>query len=336
MSLVRPMLALLAALTLPLASCSTAPSQSSVARDVKDGKLEDAAKKLEEIQKDDPDNYHTRMSLGDMYFALARKSLDEKDHAKYYEYLGSAQSNVLAAARLDPQSPEPHTKLGIISLYAGDLKGSEVAFYNALKLAMVEAKRYGGSYGNGSGSGQGPQYGGDGFYWSNLAQVEVFKGDLAAARRHLVKATKAHSPQSELDFVGILIAWKENDMVEARDIFNGAKLTSPQFATTWDGAKLPKKMESFEDFAAACCANLSCGPYMEKACVRERLEVASRSAAGQVVAEKERIERERREKLREIYEKKSKKEVDVTLEEDPNAPKKESSDKAPEPEPAKK
>lgn len=303
MSLRHSTLSALVVLAFASASCSTgsSPSPGDVQSDVKQGKLESATQKLEKARDSDPDDFDVRMKLGELYYELARKAIDEDKQPEYIEYLRKAQTEIIAAARIEPTSPQPHTWLGIITAYEGDLKGSETAFRNALRLAQRDKYQ---------------QYSG-GTYYSNLAHISVYKGDLPAARRYLDKAAKSGAPQDELDRISVLLAWKENDMVEARDVFNGGVIMSKAFATTWDGAPLPKKMETFDDFAAVCCKNPTCGPHMENACKRERQTVARRELTIDTVAEQLKIERERQEKLREIY--KNKKGLDVTVD-DPNAP----------------
>jgi len=292
---------LLVLLALAVASCSTGPSPEEVQRDVNAGRFESAAEKLEKARDADPDDFDTRMKLGELYYELARKAIDEDKQALYVEFLRKAQTEIIAAARIEPTAPEPHTWLGIITAYEGDLKGSETAFKNALRLAQQDPyRRYGGTY------------------YSNLAHICVYKGDLQAARRYLDKAEKTGAPQDELDRISVLAAWKENDMVEARDTFNSAATLSKEFSSTWDGAPLPKKMETFEDFAAACCKNPTCGPHMEYACKRERLTVAKRELDLSTIQEQMKIERERREKLREIYQKQ--KDVEITIEPEPKTP----------------
>jgi tetratricopeptide (TPR) repeat protein len=268
---------------------------------VKAGNYEGAEQKLEKARDADPDDFDTRLKLGQLYYEMARKAIDDDKQALYVEYLRKAQTEILAAARIEPTSPEPHTWLGIITAYEGDLNGSETAFKNALRLAQQDPyRRYGGTF------------------YSNLAHICVYKGDLQAARRYLTKAAKTGAPQDELDRISVLLAWKENDMVEARDTFDSAATLSKPFAETWDDAPLPKKMTTFDDFAAVCCKNPTCGPHMENACKRERQTVAKRELELSTIQEQMKIERERREKLREIYQKQ--KNVEITIENEPNAP----------------
>jgi Flp pilus assembly protein TadD len=266
-------------------------------------RTESQAKSLEEDRDSDPDDFNTRMELGRVYYDLARKAIDEDKQQEYVDYLRKAQTEIIAAARIEPTSPEPHTWLGIIAAYQGDLRGSETNFRNALRLAQADRYR---------------QYSGGTFY-SNLAHICVYKGDLQAARRYLDKAAKTGAPQDELDRISVLLAWKENDMVEARDVFNGGVVMSKAFASTWDGAPLPKKMETFDDFAAVCCKNPTCGPHMEHACKRERQSVARRELTIDTREQQLEIERERQKELREIYSKRRKGDVEITIE-DPNAP----------------
>ena len=317
MSLLRSALSL--ALVWALASCSTSPSPNEIQNDVKQGKVESAAHKLEKERDSDPDDFGVRMKLGELYYELARQAIDDDKQAEYIDYLRKAQTEIIAAARIEPTAPEPHTWLGIITAYEGDLNGSETAFRNALRLAQADKYR---------------QYAGGTFY-SNLAHICVYKGDLQAARRYLDKAAKTGAPQDELDRISVLLAWKENDMVEARDVFNGGAIMSKAFATTWDGAPLPKKMVTFDDFAAVCCKNPTCGPHMENACKRERQAVARRELTIDTAAEQMKIERERREKLKEIYDRNKNKGVEITVE-DPNAPPTTPPATTPAPAPAKK
>ena len=294
------LLSLLVALSLGIGSCTTAPSPNEIARDEKEGKLGDAAAKLEKVRDSDPDDFDARIKLSDVYYGMARKSLDDGDQNGYIENLRKAQNEALAAAKIEPTDPEPHTMLGIITAYEGDLNGSEASFKNALRLAQRSQRRYSG-----------------GTFYSNLAHICVYKGDLPAARRYLDKAGKVGAPQDELDRISVLMAWKENDMVEAHDIFNGAATTSKVFAETWDGAPLPKKMKTFDDFSETCCKNPTCGPHMEKACIRERQSVAKRELDLSTIEEQKKIEQERREELKKIYSKK-KGQVEITVD-DPNA-----------------
>jgi len=296
-------LTLLIALSLGLVSCSTRTSPGEVAADEKAGRLESAAGKLEKDVQSDPKDFGSRMELGQIYYEEARKAIDDGDQAAYVEYLRKAQNEFLAAAKLEPTDPSPHTWLGIITAYEGDLRGSETSFRNALRLAQSD-RRYPGAGGT---------------LYSNLAHICVYKGDLPAARRYLSKAGKTGAPQDEIDRISVLLAWKENDMVEARDVFNGAVTMSKPFSETWDGAPLPKKMETFDDFAEICCKNPTCGPHMENACKREKQKVARRELDLSTVKEQQEIERERREELRKIY-KTKKGGVEIGIDDEPNAP----------------
>jgi tetratricopeptide (TPR) repeat protein len=288
-------LALLAAL-----SCSST-SNRAVEEDMKRGDYDAASKKLEQRSAEDPDDFEGHIQTGQEYYQLARRAIDDGKQQEYVQYLHKAQAEFLAAARLEPDSPIPHTELGIITAYEGDLKGSETAFRNALRLAMKDRYvRAGGTY------------------YSNLAHISVYQGDLEKARRYLDKGTKTGAPQDEIDRISVLLAWKANDMVEARDVFNGAAVLSKQFSETWDGAPLPKKMETFDDFAATCCKNPTCGPYMEHACARERHAVARRDLEAETVRKQLELEAERRKQLKAIYDRN--KGLDVQIEKDPTAP----------------
>jgi Flp pilus assembly protein TadD len=294
----RGLFCLIAALLL-LPACGTSPY--AVQSDISSGNFEGAAKRLEERRDGDPDDLDTRLELADVYYQLARKSLDEGNQTAYVDYLRKAQVEILAAVDIDPTSPRPHTWLGIITAYQGDLTASETSFKNARRLSQSQ-----------------PREMQSGTYDSNLAHIAVYQGKLPDARRYLQRAAKNFAPQDEMDRIMVLAAWKANDMVEARDIFNSAVTLSPAFAGTWDGAPLPKPMQSFDDFAAVCCANPTCGPHMEGACKREKQTVVRREIDLDTVNAERKLEIERQQKLREIY--KRRKDVEITIEPEKPAP----------------
>jgi len=287
---------LLVALTFVAACGGT--SQYSVDKDIKSGNLEGAAQRLEQRRTDEPDDLETRLDLADVYYQLARKELDAGNQTAYVSYLSKAQAEILEAVRIDPTSPRPHTWLGIITAYQGDLDASATSFKNALRLNLRERMELRG-----------------GTYYSNIAHISVYQGKLGDARRYLDKGAKMGAPQDELDRISVLASWKSNDMVEARDVFNSAVVLSPAFAATWDGAPLPKPMKSFDDFAAVCCGNPTCGPHMEGACKRAKQTVAHRSLDLDTLSQERKLEVERQQKLRDIY--KRRKDVEITVEDAP-------------------
>jgi len=287
---------LIAALLLVAACGGTSPY--AVQSDIKSGNLEGAAQKLEQRRDGDPDDLDTRLQLADVYYQLARKALDDGNQTAYVENLRKAQVEILEAVRIDPTSPRPHTWLGIITAYQGDLDASETSFKNALRLNLRERMELRG-----------------GTYYSNLAHIAVYQGKLGDARRYMDKGAKMGAPQDELDRISVLASWKGNDLVEARDVFNSAVVLSPAFAETWDGAPLPQPMKSFDDFAAVCCSNPTCGPHMEGACKRSKHTVARRELDLDTLSQERKLEVERQTKLREIY--KRRKDVEITVEDAP-------------------
>jgi tetratricopeptide (TPR) repeat protein len=295
-----------------VAACA-GPTQHSIEQDIEQGDVASATEKLEQRRNAYPDDMNVRLQLADAYYQLARKSLDGGDEPGYVRFLSQAQAETLAAMEIEPTSPRPHTWLGIITAYQGEMNAAETAFKNALRLNLKERYELRG-----------------GTFYTNVAHISVYQGKLADARRYLDKGIKSGAPQSEVDRIQTLAAWKANDMVEARDIFNGAVQYSPEYAKTWDGAPLPQEMKTFDDFARTCCSNPTCGPYMEGACKRSKQPVARRDLTLETVAAERQLEVERQKKLREIY--RRQKEIEIEIEEDGPAP----TGPAPAPAPAKK
>jgi hypothetical protein len=72
-------------------------------------------------------------------------------------------------------------------------------------------------------------------------------------------------------------------------------------------------MKTFDDFCAVCCRNPSCGPYLADACKAEGQVVKQRAVTRETLVEEMRLERERRARLKEIYQTNR----DVTIEVEP-------------------
>jgi len=172
------------------ASCS-GTSPYAIDSDIKSGNLEGAAEKLEQRRSEEPEDFDTRLELADVYYQLARKELDAGNQAAYVSYLAKAQAEILEAVRIDPTSPRPHTWLGIITAYQGDLNASETSFKNALRLNLRERMELRG-----------------GTYYSNIAHISVYQGKLGDARRYLDKGAKMGAPQDELDRISVLASWR--------------------------------------------------------------------------------------------------------------------------------
>ncbi len=279
-------------------ACASGPSLYSIERDLDAGRIDEAVAKLEMRRAVRPGDVQVRMLLGDLYYQQARRALGGADEQAYTRLLGRAQDEVLAAVALRPEDPRPHTWMGIIAAYQGNLDSAYTSFRNARRLDPLRPISY-----------------------TNLAHILVYEGELSRARRLLEKGRKLRAPQDELDRIEILAAWRSADFVEARDLFAMA-LDIPGFAETWDGAPLPAPMETFEDFASVCCSNPSCGPNMGRACGGLELEVTTRDLQAEAVLEELRLEMERTRRLREIYERRRDLEVVVEdeVQEEPAPP----------------
>ncbi len=253
-----------------------------------EGRVEDAQETLETYREEHPDDMEGRLALAEFYYQKARMVLDQGDQAEYLRLLGAAQDEILAAVAIDPTASSPHTWMGIVSAYKGDLDAALESFLNASRLAPFQGVSY-----------------------TNLAHIWVYKGRISRARTLLDKGRKFRGPRDEVDRIEILAAWRGGDFTEAKDVFDMA-LDNPGFAETWDGAPLPERMDTFDDFASVCCANPSCGPNMGSACKKAKQEVAKRELEEETIRQELQLEMERRRKLREIYERR--RDLEITVE----------------------
>jgi tetratricopeptide (TPR) repeat protein len=285
-----------------LGSCTSEPPRPSSPAQAENGPaIEESTRRLERARDANPDNAEVRDALASEYYRVARKAIDAGDEARYRAYLAKAQEELLAAIRIEPGSPQPHTQMGIILAYQGDLTAAHTSFMNALRLLHKRIPRGATN---------------DGLYYTNIAQIDLYRGDLKEARRNLDIGRKRGAPPDEIDRIETLLAWRSGDRVEATEVFAAAAEVTRGFADTWDGAPLPEKMKSFDDFCAVCCRNPSCGPHMADACKAASQTVTQREVTRETLVEEMRLERERRAKLKEIYDKQRSISIDV----EPDAP----------------
>ncbi|MEE9282326.1 MAG: DUF6584 family protein [Myxococcota bacterium] len=288
--MIRPYVAL--ALAALLLACAGGDSPSGGMRkaseELQEGRVEDAQQTLETLREQHPDDIDVRLELADFYYQRARLALDGGDQAEYLRLLGAAQDEILAAVAIDPAASRPHTMMGIVAAYQGDLDTAMESFRNASRLAPFQGVSY-----------------------TNLAHIWVYKGKLSRARTLLDKGRKFRGPPDEIDRIEILAAWRGGDFTEAQDVFDMA-LVNPGFAESWDGAPLPEPMEDFDDFAEVCCANPTCGPNMGSACRKAQLKVKRRELEEETVRQELQLEMERRRKLLEIYERR--RDLEITVE----------------------
>ncbi len=243
-------------------------------------------RQLERARDASPNSGEVRAALASEYYQVARRALDARDEAQYRAYLGKAQIELIKALRVDPRDPEPHTQMGIIRAYQGDLDGAHASFTNALRLAEARTFRRSSI---------------DGLFFTNIAHIDVYRGRFDEARRNLERGRTHDAPPSEIQRIETLLAWRSGDRAEARRIFTAA-LETRGFADSWDSAPLARPLASFEDFCAECCRNPSCGPFLADACQAEGQPVKQREITRETLVEEMRLERERRARLKEIYE----------------------------------
>jgi Flp pilus assembly protein TadD len=266
------------AITGAVACAPTGPSLRKAEQAAQRGAVEDAIPELESLRKQYPRDFDVRLALGQLYYRVGRKALDEDRQKDYLRFLGKALDEVVEAARIDPASPSPHTWMGIIAAYQDDLDGSVTSFKNALRLDRRIPVTY-----------------------TNLAQVYLYQGKIAVSRNWLTKGKKLGARGAYVDLLESLMAWRQGDLVEARDLFDMAYASDPEEVNTWDEAPVDKPIESFEDFTAYCCGNHTCGPHMGNACQKMKLAVKERELLDETFREELRLEMERRRKLQEIY-----------------------------------
>jgi cytochrome c-type biogenesis protein CcmH/NrfG len=257
----------------------------------------EAIVKAEAALAEQPDDFEVRMLLGEAHYRLARKGLDENDEPTYAAHIQKAMDAFVEGARLQPESPSPHLWMGIISVYRSDMRSALDSFRNARRLDPRHPVHY-----------------------TNLAQIYIYLDRLSRARAMLDRARKLNAPAVWVELNETLAAWKEGDLVEARDIFDTAYGLNPKFVQTWDEAPVDEPIESFEGFVSYCCGNPTCGPYMRGPCERMEIEVKERELQLETLRKEREAEMNRRRALREIYERRRDLQIEVEEPEETPAP----------------
>jgi tetratricopeptide (TPR) repeat protein len=242
----------------------------------KEGRYEEARQKYEEARAKAPGQPEIHFKLSDTYFELARKALDErKDEKAYSELLSKAQDEAIAGLELNPDNPSGHRRLGLIAAYRSDMDAARESFEVARQLDPVNPLPY-----------------------IDLAEVSVYRGKLSQARRYIERGRRLGANPAFLEVDELLAAWRAGDFVEAQDLFDNLFRLNPAVVKTWNGAK---DIETFEQFTAQCCQQLTCGPFMKSACEQANQRVAERKMLQETLAQEIALEQERRRRLSKVY-----------------------------------
>ncbi len=283
------MKALFASLLLIFAVACAGTTSSNVPSAPQVQNLPATVAKLEAIRDRNPRSSEARVQLASNgYYLLARKALDESRQSDYVENLGKAYDELIEAARLAPNSPDVQTWIGIVDAYRDDLDASRRSFKNAQRFDK-----------------QSPVHD------LNIAQMDIYQGKMTSARRRIKIARRKGSRGAYTELIECLAAWREGDLVDARDLFDVAYGLSPQVVQVWDEAPVSAPIESFSDFTHYCCSNHTCGPHMGDACKEMNLAVKHRSLSDETIRRELEIEMKRARELREIYKGRSDVQIDV-------------------------
>jgi tetratricopeptide (TPR) repeat protein len=266
------------ALALALLSCSsTGPVPAEVRQQVEKDPAA-ALPKLEQLAQQYPAEYDVHMLLGQSHYKLARKALDLHDEPTYLRHVEQATDQFVHCVGMRPADAGPHIWLAMIDAYQGNMDGALRSLQKAQQLAPNSPVSY-----------------------TNLAQVYIYLDKLSRARAMLARARKLGGPGPYVELNEMLASWKEGDMQDARDLFDGVYAKAPDAVQTFDEAPVSSPIKSFDDYVAYCCGNPSCGPYMRGPCLKAKQQVSEREVTLETLRREQQIAREAREKLRKVY-----------------------------------
>ena len=252
---------------------------------------------LEAILLEYPRDFDVRMLLGQAHYRAARSAVDAGDEASYLHHFEQAILALIEAMRLRPGAAHPYVLLGMIDAYRGDMAGARRALLKAIHLQPKNPYNY-----------------------TNLARVYIFLDQPRRARKLLARALALGGANRQIDEDELFLAWKAGDLVDAHYLFDSLSGAEYPFIRHWDDAPVSAPIRSFDDFAAYCCSNPACGPYMRSACERAQQEVAERELTLETLRREQQIARENQAKLPGVYGDGSsgkRRSSDVTIEADP-------------------
>jgi tetratricopeptide (TPR) repeat protein len=245
---------------------------------------------LEDARRRNPRSFRARMELGEAYYRLGRKLLDdEHDEARYVHYLGRANREFVAAAAIDPRQDGPHFWLAVGDAYRGDLQAALRGFNNTRKLHPSSPTPV-----------------------TNIAEVYVYIGDVEKAVRWNDRGAAMGADPGALKFNDMLIAWRQGNLRVARRDFGRLRSLYPEQIDTINVARLAQPPRTFDEFAAYCCRSPACGPYMADSCQLLDLQVGVRDLSDEMILKELQIEIETKRRLQEIYD--QQKELDIQVE----------------------
>jgi Flp pilus assembly protein TadD len=275
-----------------LAAC-VAGSGSEVRRagqELEAGRVDEAVARLESARERDPQSAEVRDALGWVYYHRAREAFHDGRFEDYERDLERALDEWIESLRIDPTQSHPHTGMAFVAAYQGNLDSALQSFHNALRLDPQSWVMY-----------------------TNLAQTHTYRGTVSRARYWLRKARPLRPSPVNVEMNLALAAWREGDLVEARDLFDSAYQLNAREVNLWAADDVPPEdpIETFEEYAAYCCSSPGCGPYMEVRCRELQLEVRRREVRDETLRRELVIEMERRRRLNEIYRNRKDLKIDV-------------------------
>jgi tetratricopeptide (TPR) repeat protein len=271
--------------------CALAPTLREVEGDVREERYDEALVKLEELREGRPTDPAVRSALSYLYFLLALRTLRGEAEDDYFRYLQLSADEAIEVMELEPRLPGPHSHMGIVAGFQGELDRALHHFHNARRL--------------------GPN---DWLHYLNISEIHLLKGEISVGRHWLETCRRRGAPPGAVEYASLLAAWRTGDLNEAQDLFGLLYELDSEFTKSrWENSVAePGNVENLEDLAGRCCASVVCGPYMSWLCREMRRDVRWLEQGDEQRREMLRRERERQQRIREIYERN--KDVEIAIE----------------------
>jgi hypothetical protein len=227
------------------------------------------------------------------YYRIARAALDQGDIVTAAREFGRSEAEWLESNRLEKRSAKPHTFIGMIRAYQGEIADSVQRMFAA---RLVEPS--------------------DGITYANVAATLTYAGgDTQEIERWLARSASLGVRPAMIEFRRCILRWRDGDVDAAAHSFYRAIALDPDVGRYWNEALVPRPLRTFDDLTRYCCASPACGPYLKISCATARDDVDGLDLPAERALRELRREMARR---RELEAKREQRELDLRLRDEPS------------------
>jgi tetratricopeptide (TPR) repeat protein len=207
--------------------------------------------KLERARDRRPDDVQRRNDLALAYYLIGRTAIDEGDFETAAQEFARSETEWNESQRLEGRSAMPHTFIGMMRAYQGEIDDSVRRMFAA---RLVEPS--------------------DGLTYMNIAATLTYAGgDTHEIERWLARGSTMGARPALVEFRRCILRWRDGDTEAAAHSFYRAIAMDPDLGRYWNEAPVPRPIKTFDDLTRYCCGSPACGPYLKISCATAREDV---------------------------------------------------------------